>query len=184
MDSRLLCPWDFPSKNTGVGCHFLLLGIFLTQGLNLGLLYCRRILFIEPPSMLRCFSHVQLCDPVDCSLPSSSVHGILQAGILSGLPCPPPGDLLYPGTKPTSLTFLVLAGSFFTTNATWEAYLCVYLCLCQGFPGGPGSKESACNAGDPVSIPGSGRSPGEENGHPHQCPCLENSMDRGTIISL
>ena len=30
--SRLLCPWDFPSKNTGVGCHFLLQGIFLTQG--------------------------------------------------------------------------------------------------------------------------------------------------------
>ena len=36
--SRLLCPRDFPSKNTGVGCHFLLQGIFLTQGLNLGLL--------------------------------------------------------------------------------------------------------------------------------------------------
>ena len=32
--SRLLCPWDFPGKNTGVGCHFLLQGIFLTQGLN------------------------------------------------------------------------------------------------------------------------------------------------------
>ena len=34
------------------------------------------------------------------------------------------------------------------------------------FPGGPGSKESACNAGDLDSIPGSGRSPGEENGYP------------------
>ena len=30
----LLCPWTFPSKNTGVGCHALLQGIFLTQGLN------------------------------------------------------------------------------------------------------------------------------------------------------
>ena len=30
--TRLLCPWDFPGKNTGVGCHFLLQGIFLTQG--------------------------------------------------------------------------------------------------------------------------------------------------------
>ena len=37
--TRLLCPWDFPGKNTGVGCHFLLQGIFLTQGLNLGLLH-------------------------------------------------------------------------------------------------------------------------------------------------
>ena len=33
---RLLCPWDFPGKNTGVGCHSLLQGIFLTQGLNPG----------------------------------------------------------------------------------------------------------------------------------------------------
>ena len=33
--TRLLCPWDFPGKNTEVGCHFLLQGIFLTQGLNL-----------------------------------------------------------------------------------------------------------------------------------------------------
>ena len=36
---RLLCPWDFPGKNTGVGCHFLLQGIFLTQGLNSHLLH-------------------------------------------------------------------------------------------------------------------------------------------------
>ena len=35
----LLCPWDFPGKNTGVGCHFLLQGIFPTQGLNLWLLH-------------------------------------------------------------------------------------------------------------------------------------------------
>ena len=34
----LLCPWSFAGKNTGVGCHFLLQGIFLTQGLNLHLL--------------------------------------------------------------------------------------------------------------------------------------------------
>ena len=33
--TRLLCPWDFPGKNTGVGCHFLLQGIFPTQGSNL-----------------------------------------------------------------------------------------------------------------------------------------------------
>ena len=37
--ARLLCPWDSPGKNTGVGCHFLLQGIFLTQGLNLHLLH-------------------------------------------------------------------------------------------------------------------------------------------------
>ena len=36
--TRLLCPWDSPGKDTGVGCHFLLQGIFLTQGSNLRLL--------------------------------------------------------------------------------------------------------------------------------------------------
>ena len=42
---------DSPGKNTGVGCHFLLQGIFLTQGLNLGLLHFRWIFFLpsEPP---------------------------------------------------------------------------------------------------------------------------------------
>ena len=40
-------------------------------------------------------------------------------------------------------------------------------------------KASACNAGDPGSIPGSGRSPGEENGNPFQYSCLGDSMDRG-----
>ena len=38
-------PWDFPGQNTGVGCHFLLQGIFLTQGLNLGLQHCRQMLY-------------------------------------------------------------------------------------------------------------------------------------------
>ena len=42
---RLLCPWDFPGKDTGVGCHFLLQGIFPTQGSNPGLLHCRQILY-------------------------------------------------------------------------------------------------------------------------------------------
>ena len=46
-----------------------------------------------------------------------------------------------------------------------------------GFPGGSEVKASACNAGDPGSFPGSGRSPGEGNGNPLQYSCLENSMD-------
>ena len=44
---------------------------------------------------------------------------------------------------------------------------------------GSDGKEAACNAGDPGSIPGSGRSPGEGNGNPLQYSCLENPMDRG-----
>ena len=43
--TRLLCPWNFPGKNTRVGSHSLLQGIFPTQGLNLGLLHCMQILY-------------------------------------------------------------------------------------------------------------------------------------------
>ena len=47
----------------------------------------------------------------------------------------------------------------------------------EGF--GSDGKKSACNAGDPGSIPGSGRSPGERNGYPLQYSCLVNPMNRG-----
>ena len=49
-------------------------------------------------------------------------------------------------------------------------------------PGGSDGKASACNAGDPGSIPGSGRSPGERNGNPLQHSCLENPMDGGATV--
>ena len=48
----------------------------------------------------------------------------------------------------------------------------------MGLPGGSDHKESACNAGDLGSIPGSGISPGEGNSYPFQYSCLENSTDR------
>ena len=44
-DPRLLCPWDFPGKITGVSCHFFLQRIFLTQRSNPGLLHCTQILY-------------------------------------------------------------------------------------------------------------------------------------------
>ena len=52
---------------------------------------------------------------------------MLHTQYWSGLPCPPPGDLLDPGIKPASLTFPALAGKFFTSNITWGM-------LCQGMP--------------------------------------------------
>ena len=55
----------------------------------------------------------------------------------------------------------------------------VHVFFSVGFPGGLEVKASACNAGHPGSIPGSGRSPGEGNGNPPHCSCLENPMDRG-----
>ena len=53
----------------------------------------------------------------------------------------------------------------------------------MAFSSGSDSKESACNAGDQGSIPGSGRSPGEGNGHPLQYSCLEVSMPPVNCIS-
>ena len=61
-----------------------------------------------------------LCNPMDCSSPGFSVHGILRQEYWRGLPCPPLRYLPYPGIEPSSLTPPALAGGFFTTSATWE----------------------------------------------------------------
>ena len=66
-------------------------------------------------------SCLTLCNPIDYSSPGFSVHRILQARILEGLPCPPPGDLFDPGIKPSPLISPALAGGFFTTSAIWDA---------------------------------------------------------------
>ena len=72
-------------------------------------------------AMLSHFSRVRFCDPVDCSPPGSSVHGILQAGVLEWVSMTPPGDLTDLGMEPVSLKSPALAGQFFTTSATWQA---------------------------------------------------------------
>ena len=78
---------------------------------------------------LTCFSHVQLfMTPwtVACQAPLSM--GFSKQEYWSGLPCPPPGALPNPGTKPKSLMSPALAGGFFTTNATWEAQCLLRSC--------------------------------------------------------
>ena len=62
--TRLLCPWDSPGKNTGVGCHFLL--------------QCMKVKSESEIAQ----SSPTLSDPMDYSLPGSSVHGIFQARVL------------------------------------------------------------------------------------------------------
>ena len=100
VHARLLCPQDSPGKNTEVGSHSLLQGIFPTQGSNLHLLHL--LLWQEgswplaPPGKPP-HDHVlcliaelcpTLCDPMDCSPPFFSVHGILQARILKWVAMP------------------------------------------------------------------------------------------------
>ena len=62
--TRLPCPWDAPGKNTGVGCHFLL--------------QCMKVKS-ESEVVQSCLT---ISDPMDCSLPGSSIHGIFQARVL------------------------------------------------------------------------------------------------------
>ena len=89
MPTRLLCPWNFPGKNIGVGCHFLLQGIFLTQGLkphlllwqadSLPLHHLGRLLTSHAAAAKSLQSCPTLCDPIDGSPPGSPVPGIFQA---------------------------------------------------------------------------------------------------------
>ena len=66
----------------------------------------------------------------------------------------------------------------------WAISLFPQISCHAGFPDGSDSKESGCNAGDPGSIPGLGRSPEEGNGNPLQYSCLENPMNRGTCRAI
>src|SRR5574337_1061428 len=66
--TRLLCPWDSPGKNTGVGCHFLL--------------QCMKVKSESEVAQ----SCPTLSSPMDCSLPGSSIHGIFQARELEWVP--------------------------------------------------------------------------------------------------
>ena len=69
-----------------------------------------------------------LCDPMDYSLPGSSVHGIFQARILEWLSFPSLGDLPNPGIEPMSLEPPALARGFFTT---WEAIGYIHISSCN-----------------------------------------------------
>ena len=131
-------------------------------------------------------SSLTLSDPMDCSPPGSSAHGILQTRILEWVSMPSSRGSPQPRDKTQVSCFV---RGFFTISATREAMntglsslsrlqgifldqesnqslLHCRWVLYQGFPGGSDSKASACNAGNPGSIPGLGRSPGEGNSNP------------------
>ena len=78
--TRLPHPWDSPGKNTGVGCHFLL--------------QCMKVKSESEVSQ----SCLTPCDPMDCSLPGSSTHGIFQARVLEwgALPSPDMSAYIFP----------------------------------------------------------------------------------------
>ena len=118
-----------------------------------------------------------LCNPMDCSPPGSSVHGILQARILEWVAIPFSRGSSNPGIKSRfpRCTRILHCLSHQGSPGNFK----IYLKRLQGFSGSSDGKESACNAGGPVSIPGLRRSSEEWTGYPLQYSCLENFMYRG-----
>ena len=146
-----------------------------------------------------------LCNPMDCSLPGSSAHGIFQARVLEWVAiafstciydvCLISVQLLseilfwkknfcFINLKAIALRnpkvrFVPISYAFlFFFYSSFLQKLCLLLSL-FGFPGGTVVKNSPANAGEVGLIPGLGRSPGEVHGNPLQYSCLQNSMDRG-----
>ena len=83
-------------------------------------------------------------------------------------------------TTQERVNFLSSASPPGTWVDSWLATAMHFLIL--GFPGGSDDKESACKAGDPGSIPGSGKSPGEGNGNSLRYPCLEKSHGQRSLV--
>ena len=149
---KLLCPWDFPSKNNEVGCLFLLQGIFPIQVSNLRLLrflHCRWTFYhwatreaqnaASPLWLSACplrrFSHIWLCNSIDCSPPGFSVHGILQARIPWILVAMPSSrQSSQPRDEPMSLMSPTWASRFSTATPPGKLPgICILLLLLSHF---------------------------------------------------
>ena len=123
--ARLFSLWDFPGKNTGVGCHFLLQGIFLTQGSNQQLLHLLHwqagsLPRVPPGWSVNHSLRSDFCKPTDCSLPGSSVHGVPQARILESLAIPFSRGSSWPKDR-TQVS--CIAARFFTIWTTGKHHL-------------------------------------------------------------
>ena len=143
--------------------------------------------YVKKVKLIVSQSCLTLCDPMDCSLPGSSVLGISQVRILEQASTSFSRDSLNPGIE---LGFSTLQTNSLPSEPSGKPNYVLsaivnmlhslsHLTLQQGFPRSSVGKESACHAGDPSLIPGLGRLPGEENGNLLQYSCLGNPMDRG-----
>ena len=98
--TRLRCPWDSPGKNTGVGCHFLL--------------QCMKGKSESEVSQ----SCPTLSDPMNCSLPGSSIHGFSRQEYWSGVPLPSPKALYS-----TPETTIILYISYISRKFSLRTYI-------------------------------------------------------------
>ena len=177
--ARLICPWDSPGKNTGVGCHALLQGIFPTQESNPRLLpllhWLAGSLQLALPEKPQNHLWYQL-KKFWYLLPKSKViitflhshkkrFGQCKVWLLS--------ILMISGDSTVEMRW---KASSCSAGGSWEDCLKLALPLSLGFPFGSAGKEPACTEGVLGLIPGLGRSPSEGKGYPLQYSGLENSM--------
>ena len=133
----ILCLWDSPGKNTGVGCHSLLQGIFPTQGSNPGLLHYRQVLyhlshqrkFIKANKKSRLWSQQLAAPSWHGALSQRSLCG--QCRLMVGHACWSPTTRLQPllsvkGLHLSGLSFLMVTESTPTSQNKGEDYLFVY----------------------------------------------------------
>ena len=133
-----------------------------------------------------------LCDPMNCSLPGSSVHGFTRQEYWNGFPFPPPGDLPDPGInpriEPTSRTSPALAGGFFITEPPgkpkwWKCKLGLFLVLCP--PQAPVDTQLPVTPGvqaqwlDPFTFQGGWVVTEPSALHPRLC---ERTLNKGPIL--
>ena len=122
-----------------------------------------------------------LCDPIDCSPPGSSVHGILPARILEWVAMPFSRGFSQPGIEPTSLMSPALAGGFFTTSATWEALMATQLygvfCVSGTFAThSPSWRTTVLWTKKRIQWPV------RASGHMISCPCLLSPWSEGQLM--
>ena len=149
--TRLLCPWDFPGRNTGVGCHAVLQGTFPTRGSNLRLL---------------CLLHCQAG-----SLPELSWINVNKTQNRIGA--------WTRGRLVSDLDVFGISLQFNLRSCGIKFWIILCSNILMSFSGDSVVKNPPANAGDASLIPDWGRPPGKRNGSPVQYSCLENPMDRG-----
>ena len=123
LPSRPLCPWDSPGKNSGVGCHACLQGIFLTQGLNSSFLLGRQILYHWATQEANHYIHIHTCMH-ECSVTQlySTLCELLDSSLPSRLPFRTPGISLTQGSN-LCLCISWIGRGILYHCVTWEALL-------------------------------------------------------------